>query len=94
MFDLVYADDVEVEGLRTAFPTAKIEDASDFIHDGRCSIDLEVAEEEYFYQLLELGLATVSLKFQMWMLTDTAACKALVERWECEAGARNAVSGV
>lgn len=68
MYDLIYADGKARTVLEKAFPRAKFEDASDFIHTERFSIELEIEESDYRMQVLKLGLALVSFNFQLWSM--------------------------
>ncbi|MDD5152769.1 MAG: hypothetical protein PHS95_02075 [Candidatus Pacebacteria bacterium] len=60
IFDLLYGAEPHKEELRKLFPTAKIEDASDEIHEGRLSISVNMDENEYARRLIENGFASVS----------------------------------
>lgn len=82
MYDLIYADQLARERLQKIYPHATFENASDFIHEERFSIEVDVEIGAYRLVLLEEGLALESLNFQMWMRTRPDECKAMVEKWK------------
>ncbi len=64
MYDLVY-DGGCLGEIKQAFPLAEIEDASDFIHEGRFSVQLpEDKRREYLKFIMLKGISPVSLMFQ------------------------------
>jgi len=67
MNDLIYAGYKAEKEIKALFPTAVIEDASDYIHTERFSIALpdSVTDEEYVKAILKSGLEAVSLTVQM-----------------------------
>jgi len=65
MYDLVY-DGGCLDEIKQPFPLAEIEDASDFIHEGRFSVQLpDDKRREYLKFVILKGIAPVSLMFQM-----------------------------
>jgi len=62
--DLIY-DRGAWRGIKDAFPAAKLTDASDYIHEGRFSVDLEAELEDWYYWLIKTGWADCSLWFQL-----------------------------
>jgi hypothetical protein len=73
--DLLYVVRAEYDELRREvacdWPTAKLEDASDFIHEGRFSVTWDndgPAEAAWWKWLIEVGAAMCSLNCQMAML--------------------------
>ena len=72
-YDLLYVDPDEYEklwvGVVEIWPHAKLEDASDYIHDRRFSVDFsgtdEPTEEEWWRWLLTEGAHFCSLNFTM-----------------------------
>lgn len=71
MYDLVY-DGGFYDEVKQAFPSAKIEDASDFIHEGRFSVELpDDKRREYLKFIIAQGIAPTSLMF----LTDAQSPK-------------------
>jgi len=73
MYDLIYLDyygkaKAVLEGI---WPTAKIEDASDFIHRDRFAIEVtDVEEEEYIKTIIREGMAEYSFTFQVMILQN------------------------
>lgn len=67
MIELVY--DAETAPLiRKRFPNARIEDASDFIHESRIEVELPDEERAVFYKhAIREGFAEACLGFQLWM---------------------------
>jgi len=87
MYDLIYLDDDSQyrkaqEKLKAVFPDAKFEDASDFIHHTRFSISINVPDDEYHIEILDLGLSLCSLNFQLLMQENTPKAKRLVDLWK------------
>lgn len=65
--ELIYAD-MEAENLiKGRYPSAKIEDASDFIHNERFLVEIETDEDEFYPFVIKEGLALCCLGFQMMM---------------------------
>lgn len=61
IYDLVYAGTAERDRIAARFPNAHIENASDYIHDERFSVELPDGREEYLAFLRESGLGAFSL---------------------------------
>lgn len=81
IYDLLLADVVSRQSLAEKFPGAKIEDASDFIHRDRISIELDVDPMEYFRFLLDSRLALGSMFFQSELMEGNSQLKALTTEW-------------
>jgi hypothetical protein len=86
IYDLLYLEDANKhlaiqEILQDYWPSAKFEDASDFIHQERLSILLSGCDEDdYLLSLLLEDLAPVSLLFNELIMSDPARCTALLEQ--------------
>ena len=65
MTDLIYGGRVHRDELAKLFPTAKIEDASDEIHQDRVSIDVEMDVWEYRRIVVLHGFFELSLNAQL-----------------------------
>jgi len=67
IYDLLYDCEDEREMIQKQFPTAKIEDASDEIHQGRISITVKLARKDYYkgIMVMAMGLHECSLMMQM-----------------------------
>ena len=62
MYDLLYAAPKHQDTIRSAFPHAMIEDASDDVHNERFSVELpEEERKDYEFLLWQTGLAGASL---------------------------------
>ncbi len=64
IYDLIYAGEHRKKAERTiqgAYPKAVLGDASDFIHYGRFSVEMEIEEEEWLLFLFLSGIFQVSL---------------------------------
>lgn len=64
IYDLMYAgeDREEIEKtIRTAWPGAIIENASDFIHEGRFSVEMDIDWDAWIIWVMENGLLEISL---------------------------------
>jgi hypothetical protein len=81
MYDLLYGADEYKDELKKLFPTAKIEDASDEIHDNRISIELEIEEKEYWKKITLNGFIEMSLNLQM-VIRDKDKCKIFEEEFQ------------
>jgi len=88
MYDLIYfgdrSDYLEAKNdLIKTFPGARIEDASDIIHEFRLSIRINNIElEDYRIKLLNIQLALCSLNFSLFMAENNADCKKLIDKWK------------
>lgn len=87
MYDLIYMENMaDYESARAdlqkAFPNAKFNDASDFIHRARFSINVDVPEDDYYLEIIDSGLAFCSLNFQILMKENTAKARGLVDMWQ------------
>lgn len=93
IYDLVYCDPedrAEVEALyRERWPNAKIEDASDEIHRGRFSIEMDAELRDYYDWCIREGLVYVSFDCQLCMMEFNAdfdaAAKAFMAERDAEA---------
>lgn len=95
MIELVY-DDGAAPAIRERFPAAKIEDASDFIHESRIQVEIPDEERAAFYKHAILdGYAEACLGFQI-MLKGSKEDQDEIRGWlaelkaEREAGAKPA----
>lgn len=84
--DLIYAGAIETE-VRAAFPEARFEDASDMIHDERTDVKLHTSKRKWFRFLIETGMASISLCFQIEMRTSPGLIFSLMD--EVRPGWRN-----
>jgi len=82
MYDLIYANPAAQIVMEKVFPQASFEDASDFVHEERFSILVDMPEEDYYLKLLDVGLALNSFAFQLWMCENPKECKELIESWK------------
>lgn len=82
LYDLIYANADGRKAMGKSFPQASFEDASDFIHEERFSILVNMPTEEYYLKLLDVGIALCSLNFQLWMHENTEECKELIKKWK------------
>ena len=62
MYDLIYGGRTYTQELKNLFPNATIEDASDFIHEDRISVQIEMDEKEYFRIIFLNGFGNMSLQ--------------------------------
>lgn len=69
IYDLIYAGEhrKELEGIvENAYPQAKLEDASDYIHEGRFSVQLEdIEQDDWLLFVMVEGILDISLISQM-----------------------------
>lgn len=73
--------------VKKAFPEAKTEDASDFIHESRFEVSLQLDAVDWFAFLLREGIAGLSLLCQLAMYTGTPHhedLKSAIERVKAE----------
>ena len=85
MYDLIYAgEDLEraQKELLERFPEATLEDASDFIHEGRFAIKIDVPNDEYRLAILDLGMLNISLNFQIFMLQEPKEALSLMKQYQ------------
>ncbi len=71
MYDLIYAERHQKEmitAVKESYPDANIEDASDFIHHGRFSIEIDCEEDEWSRWLFHAGIFDFSLHMQTFKL--------------------------
>ena len=61
MHDLIYGGNEYIDDIKEIFPTAKIEDASDEIHEDRISIEVDLERKEYFRLIILNGFGQMSL---------------------------------
>lgn len=79
MIDLIY-DNAAAPAIVEKFPHARIEDASDFIHEDRIQVTLPDEDREaYFKHAIRDGYCEVSLGFQS-LLRDENGIKE-VQKW-------------
>ena len=81
MLDLIDADGRALRIMREKYPDALFEDASDFNHEHRFSIDLEVEQTEYFRFLLDSKLAFMSLSFQIEFIGNPMRVAPIIDDW-------------
>ena len=85
-YDLIY-DGEALQRVNKLRPHWKTEDASDFIHEGRFSVENKLTTEEHLKAILRLGLHQVSFTFQIhWMDKDKVdMIKTAIHEWvdEC-----------
>ncbi|MBU1026415.1 MAG: hypothetical protein KKA31_01650 [Candidatus Margulisbacteria bacterium] len=79
MYDLLYCSGEPQKELKEKFPDAVFEDASDFVHEHRFSIRTETKTEDYRRTILKLGLADISLNFQMWLREKPGEVKVMLD---------------
>lgn len=90
MMDVIYCDedrqlyDELWKEAAQAFPTAKIEDASDCIHGGRFSIELTTGRKEYIKWAIRQGLAKMSLALGVMMLGNEPELKEILAEMKAE----------
>ena len=70
LYDLIYLAsredyDKAWKAIQKAFPQAKIEDASDRIHEHRFSVNMSIPKWDWYKWLLSQGLQSYSLWFQI-----------------------------
>lgn len=66
MRELVYEG--SVQGIIEArFPGCRIEDASDYIHEGRFLVEVDAGEDDFYPFAIAEGFALCCLNFQMMM---------------------------
>ena len=81
MYDLIYGGMDFIDELKELFPTAKIEDASDEIHDRRLSIEMEIETVEYQRIIILNGFYDLSIGVQ---LADKKELAKHLEKWKAE----------
>lgn len=80
MYDLIYADYKVREIVKTKFPTAKFEDASDGIHQERFSIEMDGdISDEYIEFMISKALALCSLSINLMLSGDEKGRKRIEE---------------
>ena len=77
--DLIYGGDDYLDEIKKLFPEAKIEDASDEVHEGRIEISVEMEDEEYFRILILNGFGEMSISAQM---MDNETIKKWIVKWK------------
>jgi len=81
MYDLIYVEEADYkrawQELQVALPGAKLEDASDYIHTSRFSVEVDMPQGEYMITLLRLGMAKISLVLGLKMVEDPEGSLAL-----------------
>jgi hypothetical protein len=92
MMELVYDGAAAVE-IRKQFPHVKIEDASDFIHEGRIQVELPDADRDAFYKhSMREGYCEVCLGFKLMMMSGEAKDKEYIHRLLAELKAEKSES--
>ncbi len=90
MIELVY-DNAVVPLILERFPNAKIEDASDFIHEDRVEVTVLDSDRDEFCKLsMREGFYEVCLGFQLLMRSGEKADKEYIERLLAELKAEKA----
>ncbi len=84
MYDLIYVENRkdyhEVAAIiHKRYPEAQIEDASDFIHLHRFSVDGEIPEDEWVVFLMTEGLWNLSLHANLIIQSDYERAKRLID---------------
>lgn len=91
MIDLIY-DNAAAPAIMEKFPHAKIDDASDFIHEDRIQVTLPDEDREaYFKHSIRDGYCEVSLGFQS-LLRDENGIKE-IQKWLADLKAERASAG-
>ena len=78
IYDLIYCLQSEVQELLSLYPDAKIEDASDMVHEERFSFRVEDTEKNYLKNLITSGASDISLVFQIAIHEKTALIKEIL----------------
>jgi hypothetical protein len=92
MIELVY-DGTAATEIRKEFPDVKIEDASDFIHEGRIQVELPDEKRDAFYKhAMKEGYYEVCLGFKLMMMSGEAKDKEYIHRLLAELKAEKTVS--
>lgn len=85
--DLIYGGESYKNELQILFPDAKIEDASDEVHRGRISLEIEdIAEKEYWKKICLNGFMEMSMIFKF-ILIDKKRREELIteiQKWKTE----------
>lgn len=88
IYDLIYCEDQDEyrelqEMIVGRYPLALLEDARDFVHEFRFSVeDQSIEHDEWYTSLLEMGIPLQSLMFQMSIHENTDHIKELIEAWQ------------
>lgn len=76
MYDLIYDGADARRAIAASFPDARIEDASDFVHKERFSVELpDALEDTYLKHVIASGLAPASFTVQLMRLNDEGRAK-------------------
>ncbi len=68
MNDLMYCGDAEKEirdMVLNDYPESKLEDASDFIHEGRFSVEVTCEEDDWYIWVMRKGIHNLSLNWEL-----------------------------
>lgn len=86
--DLIYGDDngdsTAVPEIMRIFPSVKIVDASDFIHEGRVFVEMggkNITKDQWYRFLIERGMTGISLAFELDRMTVPKAILAWLKTW-------------
>ena len=89
IFDLLYFGDAQEYGrawkvLQKAFPKAELHDASDYLHEHRLSFELDISKRSYYLWLVNEGMYTCSLWFQMDTRLNHPVIKEIISKMQRE----------
>jgi len=70
IYDILYCTKNEAKQLLDKYPDAKTKDASDFVHECRFEITLSDTRKNYFKNVIDAGLSTVSLNLRIAMRSE------------------------
>jgi len=80
IYDVIYYPISESKDLKKVYPDAVIEDASDFVHEGRFSIRVQDDKKSYYENIIKLGYYDASLMFRMRLNEDDTELKEVIDR--------------
>jgi len=78
--DLIY-DNFCIPAILEKWPDAKITDASDYIHEGRFELEIDIEEDEFYPFAIREGFALSCFVFNMWTMDNNKENKEKVWRW-------------
>jgi len=75
MYDLIYTENhqdyKEIEEIiKKRYRQAKVEDASDYIHEHRFSVEFDIEQKDWFTFIIRKRFALSSLNFQLVLHSD------------------------
>jgi len=79
MYCGAYQDEIKSMVLAD-FPQAKLEDASDSIHRGRFSVELELSDDEWLLWLMRKGVHEMSLNWELTRMEKPEYLKPLIKQ--------------